>query len=121
MARQAKKLQNKTKTHSVIPLDHDTFEVTSGSSGSRYLVRLHDEHVGGGQCNCKWGQYRKHSDFYRSGCSHVQAVYRHLENLAGRETSTWANKEAAQRQHQPKVYIGDDIWMTSRKNSSVRD
>ena len=111
--RNAKALQAKTKTHNVTPLDHNTFEVVSGSSGSRYLVRL-DPSISGGVCNCEWGKYRRGADFYRSGCSHVQAVYKHLENLAGRETSTWASEEDARRQHKPAVNIGDEIWMTSR-------
>jgi len=112
--RHPKALQTKVKIHQVIPLDHNTFRVVSGNSGNSYLVRLYPD-VPGGVCDCEWGKYRKYSDFYRSGCSHVQAVYRHLENLAGRETSTWASIKDANRQHRPTVNIGDDIFMTSRK------
>lgn len=118
MPRNAKTLQNKAKQHQVIPLDHDTFRVTSGTSGNSYLVRLYPD-VSGGVCDCQWGQTRRYVNFYRSGCSHVQAVFRHLENLAGRETSTWASQNDAKRQHRPMVDIGDGIVMTTRKGAPM--
>lgn len=112
--RNPKALQLKAKSHQVIPLDHNTFSVKSASSGSTYQVRLYAD-VTGGVCNCKWGETRRWANFYRSGCSHVQAVFRHLENLAGRETSTWVDKNDATRQHKPVLNIGDGILMTARK------
>lgn len=112
--RQPKALQAKAKTHQVIPLDHDIFRVTSGNSGNSYLVRFLPD-VQGALCDCKWGEYRKYADFHRSGCSHVQAAYKYLENMGNRETSTWASEEDAKRQHRPTINIGDGIWMTTRR------
>lgn len=126
--RNAKSLQAKAKNHQVASAGHDTFTVTSGTSGSSYTVRLIPDTCpstgpstgsgdtsgcNGAECGCDWGKYRRASDL-RSGCSHVQAVYRHIENQSVRETSTWASEEEARRQHRPTISIGDGIWMTSR-------
>jgi hypothetical protein len=114
--RSPKTLQSKSKTHQVIPLDRNTFNVKSGASGNSYLVRLYID-IPGGMCDCKWGEYRRYADFYRSGCSHVQAVYRHLEGLAGRNISTWSDMTEVAKQHRSWVNIGDDILLTTRKVS----
>lgn len=112
--RSPKVLQAKSKTHQVIPLDHNTFNVKSGNSGNSYQVRLYPN-IEGGVCNCKWGEYRRYADFYRSGCSHVQAVYRHLEGLAGRNISTWNDMNQVAKQHRPVINIGDGVLLTTRK------
>ncbi len=106
-----KKVNQKAKTHDVTPLDHNTFQVDS-SSRNTYLVRLLDKE--GGMCDCKWGQYRKGSDNYKSGCSHVQAVYQQLEEQRNRSTSAWSTKEDAKRQHRQITNIGDGVVLTSR-------
>jgi len=111
-----KKLQKKAKEHTVTPLDHNQFRVVSGSSGSTYFVRL-QHGVEGAVCNCKWGQYRKWADHYRSGCSHVQAVYRFMEEDRNRVPSAWITKEDAKRQHRPVLSIGDGVLLTSRRIS----
>ncbi len=109
-----KEIQKKSRTHEVTPLDGDVFRVKSGSSNSEYLVRLLPDQ-NGAVCDCKWGQYRKYSDHYRSGCSHVQTVYAHLEDHRGRSVSAWSTKEDAKRQHRPVINIGDGVILTARK------
>lgn len=109
-----KTLQKKAKSHTVTPLDHNTFRVTSGASGNEYLVRLQNG-IEGAVCDCPWGAYRTYGDHYRSGCSHVQAVYRHLEGQRNRAPSAWASREDAQRQRRPMLDIGDGVILTSRR------
>ena len=103
-----KPLQSKSKTHQVVQTGPQTFEVASGTSGSRYFVNLLN--TGGMTCNCKWGQYRTGND-PRSGCSHVQAAYAFH---TGRKVSAWANPIQAARQHRPTVAIGDGVLLTTR-------
>jgi hypothetical protein len=110
-----KVVAKKAKQHTVTPLDHGIFRVKSGGSGSEYLVRLIPG-IEGGTCDCKWGEYRKYSDAYRSGCSHVQAVYQQLEGQRGRTTSAWKTPEDAKRQHRPIANIGDGVRLTLRKS-----
>lgn len=109
-----KSVNQKAKTHDVTPLDHDTFRVKSSSSGNEYFVRLLPNEAGA-TCDCKWGQYRKYSDNYRSGCSHVQAVCQQLETQRSRTTSAWSTEEDAKRQHRQMADIGDGVILTLRK------
>jgi len=109
-----KKLQAKSRTHNVTPLDHNVFRVKSGSSDKEYLVRLQHD-IEGAVCDCRWGQFRRFNDHYRSACSHVQAVYRHLEDHRNRAPSAWISEEDANRQHRPKLEIGDGVILTVRK------
>lgn len=102
----------KARKHEVTPLDHDTFRVKSGNSGQEYLVRLLPDE--GGTCDCSWGQYRKYSDSYRSGCSHVIAVYQQIEGST-RTTSAWASVTDAKRQKRMMTNIGDGVILTLRK------
>ncbi len=108
----AKSVNQKAKTHDVHPVDRNTFHVKSSSSENTYLVRLMDS---GATCDCKWGQTRKYSDNYRSGCSHVQAVYQQLEEQRSRTTSAWTSKKDAQRQHRQMAELGDGVILTLRK------
>jgi len=111
---QPKKLQAKAKTHTVTPLDHNVFRVVSGASGKTYFVRL-QHGCTGAVCSCPWGEFRPYGDHYLSGCSHVQAVYAHLEGHRNRTVSTWTSKADANRQHRPKLEIGDGVILTARK------
>lgn len=108
-----KAVNQKARKHEVTPLDHDTFRVKSGNSGQEYLVRLLPGE--GGTCNCSWGQYRKYSDGYKSGCSHVIAVYQQIEGQRTRTTSAWASVTDAKRQHRQIADIGDGVILTLRK------
>lgn len=110
----SKAINQKAKAHTVTPLDHNTFRVKSGASGNEYLIRLQTD-TDGATCSCDWGKYRKYTEYYRSGCSHVQAVYQQTETHRGRTTSAWATKEDAQRQHRPIANIGDGVFLTLRK------
>lgn len=112
---QPKAVSKKAKSHDVTPLDHDTFRVKSSSSGNEYFVRLLPNEDGG-TCDCAWGQYRRYADNYRSGCSHVQAVYQQLEDQRNRTTSAWSTREKAKRQHRPMADIGDGVILTLRKS-----
>lgn len=110
----SKAINQKAKAHIVTPLDHNTFSVKSGTSGEDYLVRLLID-LDGATCTCGWGEKRKYIDYYRSACSHTQAVYQQAETHRGRTTSAWATKEDAKRQHRPIADIGDGVFLTLRK------
>ncbi len=110
-----KAVSQKAKSHDVTPLDHDTFRVRSGESGQEYFVRLLPNEQGG-TCDCAWGQRRRYIENYKSGCSHVQAVYFQLEQQRGRTVSAWGTKEDALRQHRQMANIGDGVILTLRKN-----
>lgn len=109
-----KAVSQKAKSHDVTPLDHDTYRVKSDNSGNEYFVRLLSNDQGA-TCDCKWGQTRKYMDNYKSGCSHVQAVYNQLEGQRSRTTSAWSTKEDALRQHRQMTDIGDGVILTLRK------
>lgn len=109
-----KTVNQKARKHDVTPLDHDTFRVKSGSSGQEYLVHLLPGEEGG-TCDCSWGQHRKYSDGYKSGCSHVMAVYQQIEGQRTRTTSAWASVTDAKRQKRMMTNIGDGVILTLRK------
>ncbi len=109
----AKEVSRKAKAHDVTPLDHDIYRVKSDSSGNEYFVRLlpNDQ---GATCDCKWGQTRRYADNYKSGCSHVQAVWQQIEGQRSRTTSAWQSKKDALRQHRQMTNLGDGVILTSR-------
>jgi hypothetical protein len=109
-----KAIQTKSRGHTVTQVAGNTFQVTSGTSGETYKVQVYYQDQSG-TCTCKWGQYRKHSNCYRSGCSHVVAVFDYLESPAGRRVSVWTDEEQARKQHRPMIDIGDGVILTSRK------
>lgn len=106
-----KKLQEKSQTHKVMRWYGNLFEVVSGTSGNIYTVVAGEQ---GGTCSCNWGAFRPGSDL-RSGCSHMQAVMRHLQADNGNRTSAWVSEADAKRQHRPMVNIGDGVILTLRK------
>ena len=112
-----KKVQRKSRTHTVTQVGVNTYHVTSGHSGKTYTVRLQDQTrdgavtYTGAVCDCKWSQYRPANDS-RSGCSHVMAVFDYVD--ARRTISAWGQTEDAKRQHRPVTYIGDGVILTSR-------
>lgn len=107
--RNAKSLQSKSRTNSVEALGGNRYEVTSGKSGKVYTVRTGSH---GATCTCKWGQYRPAMD-QRSGCSHVQAVYNHInQGERGRNAYAWNNEADAQRQKRHTLDIGDGVLIT---------
>ena len=108
----AKTLQNKAKGHQVIDNGTNEFTVISGSSGTCYTVTIRPE-FDGARCTCDWGQYRP-GRYQRSGCSHVQAVYRYAEGQCGRTTSAWTDPETVARQHRHSYGIGDGVILTTR-------
>ncbi|HXV44151.1 MAG TPA: SWIM zinc finger family protein [Anaerolineae bacterium] len=109
--RNAKKLQTKSKTHEVSHLYGDTYCVISGSSKNEYQVTVNGQ---GATCTCTWSQYRPRND-QRCGCSHTVAVFQFIENQRQRAVSAWADEDQATRQRRPKIYIGDNVYLTSRK------
>lgn len=111
----AKQVQSKSRSHEVKQVAGNTYQVTSGHSGDTYKVQIFSDMSG--TCTCKWGQYRKHSNCYRSGCSHVVAVFDWIEQGQGRTVSAWTSEDQAKRQHRPMVNIGDGVILTSRKAS----
>lgn len=112
-----KAVNQKARKHKVTPLDHDTFRVKSGNSDQEYLVRLLPGEDGG-TCNCNWGQHRKYNEGYKSGCSHVLAVYQQMEGQRNRSTSAWSSMTDAKRQKRMMSNIGDGVVLTLRKRVS---
>ena len=110
--RNAKRLQAKSRRHEVKHVYGTLYQVISGTSGERYNVRVESD-GSGAICDCKWGQYRPGADRFRSGCSHVQAVFDYIAE--GRTVSAWTSEEDAHRQHRPILSIGDGVVLTSRK------
>lgn len=117
-----KRLQSKSKTHTVTQVGINQWMVTSGSSGKSYRVKMQSTTqdgavtYSGAECTCPWGKYRPGRD-RRSGCSHAQAVFAHLaQERDGRTTSAWGTSQDAKRQHRPVTVIGDGVILTSRKN-----
>jgi hypothetical protein len=111
MARNAKAIQTKSKTHSVSHINGSQYRVVSGSTGSEYTVfySKRNEVVTG--CTCEWAQYRKAGS--NCSCSHVVAVAQFVEQAA---VSTWATKEDAERQHRSTVDLGDGMFATVRRS-----
>lgn len=116
-----KQVHHKSKSHEVAELAPFTYQVTSGTSGQSYVVRVqHNVERGaityvGATCSCRWGQYRSNRDGGRSGCSHVQAVFAHIErDETGRTTAAWGSTDDARRQHRPILALGDGVYMTTR-------
>jgi hypothetical protein len=112
--RHPKKLQIKSRTHEVRWLHDNVFLVTSGASDYVYQVTIHQR---GATCSCQWGQHQAALDG-RSGCSHVVAVMDYLARQGNRTVSAWDNLTDADRQHRPKINIGNGIILTTRKISS---
>ena len=121
-----KKVNRKSKSHTVREVLPMVYEVTSGASGKYYAVRGHNNENRLGRntyatytCTCKWGQYRSNKDAGRSGCSHVQSVVAHLaKERDERATSAWATTDDAERQHRPQINLGDGVIMTTRAKGS---
>lgn len=115
MARNAKGLQSKSKGHMVEQVASYTFNVTSGTSGAEYTVRLAED-LGRPTCTCDWAKYRPARTGHVCGCSHVICVYRFLAAEAnGARVSVWASEADARRQHHTVLVGGfDGLWVTAR-------
>jgi len=115
----AKQLHNKAKAHEVKPLSSWSYSVISGTSGTRYVVRMVDKQSA--SCTCEWGGYRKSANGKRSACSHVQAVMQFTANHVQRSTAAWSSTEAAERQKRHMVKLGDGVTITTRKKNTTAD
>lgn len=115
MQRHAKKLQKKSRTHTVRQVSGNVYEVTSGYSGNIYRVTFLPN--GGAVCTCKWGQYRK-AVTPQSGCSHVIEAYNFRETA--RTAYTWADPKDAKRQKNITRYIGDGLILTFKSRPRNR-
>lgn len=105
-------LKKKSKTHEVQQTGLAAYTVTSGHTGSQYLITVLEN---GAACTCDWAKYRPAENNGRSGCSHVLAVMAHIEAEKGRTISAFGTFEQANRQHRPIADIGDGIVLTTRK------
>jgi len=112
--REVKKLQNKSRTHAVVAIGHNVYDVESGTSHNHYRVTFLP--TGGATCTCDWGKYRPAYTGKRSACSHVQAA---LKVKTGKYVSFWTNPVDASRQHRPMYSIGDGVIATYRKPSNT--
>lgn len=106
-----KAICKKSRTHTVTERSDGSLLVTSGVSGNEYVVHFTDN---GATCTCDWGHYRKAND-PRSGCSHVQAAYEYVAELARTRIAAHPNLDTAKRQHRPIVNIGDGVVLTVRR------
>ena len=106
-----KAIQKKSKSHRVTRTGHSSFDVLSGNSGETYHVSS-DGHSG--TCSCRWASYRPVGDS-RSACSHVLAVLNFISEQNNRKVSAWSNEPQASKQHRPMAYVGDGVFVTSRK------
>lgn len=109
-----KAIQNKSRLHQITPIDNGQFLVTSGVSGEVYTVRLQPSNIQGAVCNCNWGQRRPRHDAWRSGCSHVVAVFNYLEQTGNRSVSVWTSEDDVKKQHRSSYAIGDGVTLTSK-------
>lgn len=109
MARQAKALQKKSKTHEVKNAGNGKFIVTSGATGAQYTVTL----LGNAQatCTCPWAEKRG-LEGKPVACSHTVAAFDHIDET--RRVSAWESKEKARKQHRPIIDLGDGLILTSR-------
>ena len=105
-----KKIQRKSRSHSVQQITPNWFKVRSAESGNLYNVNLG---LNGGTCTCPWGKNRSEDD-RRSGCTHVIAALNHRAAQQGRRVSVWTKETDAYRQHRPIIKIGDGLILTSR-------
>jgi len=55
----AKMIQQKSRTHRVDQVGPQAYNVTSGASGSTYRVTVANH---GATCTCDWGKYRPRGD-----------------------------------------------------------
>ena len=111
----AKTVAAKGRTHKVTQVNDWTYEVESGASGNVYTVKVLGN---GASCDCRWGRAGgviPPLKWAESGCSHVQAVMQYIAEREGRRASSWATQTDAKRQHRPTKYIGQGVWMTTRK------
>ena len=107
MKRHAKKLQRKSRTHTV-ELTSWGWLVTSGSSGKEYAVReLAD---GRFWCGCKWHEYHTYGE-----CSHVAAVREWLAGAGERRIYLHDSVESVKRAHARFEDSNDGITYTSRR------
>jgi hypothetical protein len=109
MNRNAKVLQFKSRQHQVNQISLDRYEVISGTSGSRYTVRIHPD---GPRCSCDFQIKRKSAA--ACACSHTLAVLNHIAQSDGRRVSAWGSEQDAARQHRATVATFDGLTVTSR-------
>lgn len=112
--RHAKELKQKSKSHEVEQTGDSSFIVTSGHSGTKYIVTLLEV---GAACSCDWAKYRPAENKGRCGCSHVLAVMAYIQSEQGRTVSAFTSTEQAERQHRPIIDLGDGLTLTTRKAS----
>lgn len=110
MNRQAKKLQPKAKQNTVTRMGAGRFEVTSSTSGNKYIVR--DLGGDGFRCSCDWAKYHPAKD-----CSHTLAVREWLAQANGASLSFWAAPDDAARQHRHTEALGFGLWSTERREA----
>ena len=106
----AKRVQQKSRRHTIRKIRPNWYKVFDGGSGREYDVNLG---LNGGTCTCEWGRHRPVRD-HRSGCSHVIAALNYRAGQRGRRVSVWSSERAARRQHRPMLKIGDGLILTSR-------
>jgi len=112
MNRQAKQLQNKSRTHEIKKIADHRYELTSGTSGKIYSIVILPN--SGASCNCEFGTKRHHENG-AVGCSHTIAVFDFIAKENGaKSVSAWASEEEAKRQHRQMNVIGDGLVLTKR-------
>jgi hypothetical protein len=106
----AKQIQKKSHHYLVRQIRPNWFQVSRGAAGPVYNVNLG---LNGGTCTCTWGRNRPSRD-HRSGCSHVVAAMMYRARQHGQYISVWTSEQEAERQHHPRLAIGDGLILTKR-------
>jgi hypothetical protein len=115
--RNAKSLQSKARTHTVILDDirYGRYRVISGGSGKEYIVNVFQQ--AGASCNCDWATKRQDALVANQGataCSHTIAVFEFIAQGSGKRVSAWGSEEEAERQHRPVTDMVDGVLLTTR-------
>jgi len=117
--KQIKKLQRRARRLIVRQIAPNTMIVASRTNPVfQYVVTVHREASGAIQarCTCDWA---RHGGI---ACTHVLAALTHLAERRQRDISFWLDHEAALRQHQRILRLGDDsspVFITTRQKSSA--
>lgn len=120
VARDARTMWAKAKTHTVVSTAPGQYEVTSGESGDTYPVTVYQaQSVMEGAtaptlrctCGCDYGQYRPSE----CACSHTMAAVAFALKTRGMRVTGAANSPvAARKAHRRTSYVGDGVWVAVR-------
>ncbi len=110
-----KKLQSNSKNVSVEKIGKHLYRASSLTKKLHYLVTISRSEEGFRiSCNCRWG-------LVGEGCSHAFAVARYVLAKRGKVPSFWTDRESASKQKRKVITIGNNLYMTSRKQVIIEN